>query len=199
MGNETISFIGGINGSGKTTLLTEASHKLPDCEVVKGSALFMEWLGIEPDNYAKLISMPNDYKDKEMVKMVNWIVNGRTRIKPNILFDAHFLNFNHGVLTEVTGAWISQMNIYFVITAPCDEILTRIENDEKKSGRKRPMFNKAMDRNAKIDTLQLYQKMTVDRAHKLGALYDKKVYEILNKNGDLTSAANTFINNLTRG
>ena len=159
----------------------------------------MEWLGIEPDNYAMLISMSNDHKDKEMEKMVNWIINERSRTKPHILLDAHFLNFNYGIPTDVTGAWISQMNIYFVITAPSDEILTRIENDEKISGRERPMFNEIVDRAAKIDKLRSYQKMTVDRAHELGAMYGKNVYEILNKNGDLASAANTFIDNLTRG
>ena len=59
-------FLGGINSSGKTSLLNALKVACSSISVCHGSAVFMEWLGIEQGDYRSLIELPEEYKNKEL-------------------------------------------------------------------------------------------------------------------------------------
>lgn len=194
MNKEKTYFIGGINGVGKTTLIKEIGNRYNDFEVVRGSQCFMQWLGIEPGDYVALRSLPDDFKDKEMDKMMKWLLTQNPERSKHLLFDAHFLNIKQDSIINATGDWIGMMDALLVVTANNDEILTRIKSDEMSNGRTRPIFRPNADVGQKLELLKSYQEKTLEAAKSLSLKYCLPLIEIRNQNGKIEEAVNNFIN-----
>lgn len=193
MNKEKTYFIGGINGVGKTTLLKEIGERESGFEVVSGSQCLMQWLGIKLGDYASLRSLPDDFKDREMDKMMQWLLAQRPGSKKHLLFDAHFLNIKEDSIVGATGDWIGLMDALFVVTAGSDEILHRIEVDQLNSGRTRPIFKGNTDAAQKLILIDSYQEKTLEVTRVLAQKYCLPFAEIKNDDGKIEEAINQFI------
>lgn len=190
-----VYFVGGINAVGKTTLMNEIEATLSDFEVVRGSKLFMEWLGLRPGDYDSLRKLTDDYKDVELDKMMRWLVEQKPKNGKHIIIDAHYLNIKPDSVVDATGDWISLMDALFVVTAPNDEILKRIEEDEKQTGRSRPIFPESSTIKERLDKIGYFQDKTLLLAKSLSEKFNIPVVEIHNRNGKLANAIDEFITN----
>jgi adenylate kinase len=193
-GSETkVYFVGGINAGGKTTLMNEIEANLPDFEIVRGSKLFMEWLGVNPGDYESLRKLPDDYKDIELDKMMRWLVEQKPKNGKHIIIDAHYLNIKPDDIVDVTGNWISLMDALFVVTAPSDEILKRMEQDEKQTGRSRSIFPESSTKDESLELIGSFQEKILLLAKSLSEKYHIPLVEIHNKNGKLANTINEFV------
>ena len=194
MNKKKTYFVGGINGVGKTTLLKEIGEKHSEFEVIRGSQCLMQWLGIKPGDYASLRSLPDDFKDREMDKMMQWISAQRPSSEKHLLFDAHFLNIKEDSIVGATGDWIGLMDALLVVTASSDEVLHRIELDQLSSGRTRPIFKDGVDMAQKLSLIDSYQEKTLQTARILAQRYCLPLVEIKNSDGKIDEAISQFIN-----
>lgn len=190
-----VYFAGGINAVGKTTLMNEIEVTLPDFEIVRGSKFFMEWLGLRPGDYDSLRKLPDDYKDVELDKMMRWLVEQKSKNGKHIIIDAHYLNIKPGSVADATGDWISLMDALFVVTAPNDEILKRIEEDERLQGRSRPLFLESSTNAERLSIIGSFQEKTLLLAKSLSEKYHIPLVEIHNRNGKLANAIDEFVTN----
>src|SRR5665213_1727358 len=96
-GTHLTYFIGGVNGVGKSTLLKRIQEKRPnDFEVISGSKLLMESLGIAGD-YDALRALSNEQKAQAWAECVNQLLEApRTA---NLLVDSHYVNLVNDELT----------------------------------------------------------------------------------------------------
>ena len=188
-----IYFVGGINGVGKTTLLGAIVKKQKEFQAIKGSQYFMQWLGIKPGDYASLRSLPDNYKNKEMDKMVHWLIAQKSITNKHLLFDAHYLNIKEDtIMVTATGNWIALMDALVVVTANNDEILHRIEIDQLSHKRIRPIFKNCQNMTQKLKLIDSYQAKTLHTAKILAKKYCLPLVEIKNNDKQINMAINQF-------
>ncbi len=133
-----LCFIGGINGVGKSTLISEI-EKIKKCRIIHGSALLMERMGLNKDDYDSLRKLPDKLKDEEWDKAMNYVIE-TSEIGQCTLIDSHYLHIKLGIITNVLGDWISSMDGLFLISASSSEIYRRINIDANRKGKKRNIF-----------------------------------------------------------
>lgn len=188
-----IYFVGGINAAGKTTIVNEIKKVRPEFKIIQGSKSFMEWLGVGFGDYTTLRALPDDYKNAEFGKMIRWFIGQQTKKDEHLIIDAHYLTLKPHEVVDATGDWVSLIDALFVITAPCKEILDRMETDQKKTGRFRPIFHDGTTQKQKISSIRSLQERTVWFAETLSEKFRIPMFEIQNKNKKVAIAVEKFL------
>lgn len=182
-------FIGGVNGSGKTTLLKEITEKHSQFQIIKGSSVFMTWLGIEQGDYESLRALPDNYKRQEFDKMMEELLSNPTTDEKTLLIDAHYFHYKRGEMLDTTGGWISMIDALFVVTGDTDVVFNRILQDEKK----RDLFPTGSDIDSQRSLLTKYLDGTIALAKKLSDRHNVPLFILDNKQGDMNSTINSFL------
>ncbi len=136
----SLTFIGGINGVGKTSVAELICNLEPTCEVVKGSDVMMERLGIKGD-YDAFRSMNENIKNTEFIKLLSELKN-----KPSkTIVTGHFVKILDGTLSPSLGPWYDICdNIVLLISNP-KMVLKRIQSDDMLNKRtNRRLFSEYM-------------------------------------------------------
>ncbi len=186
---DTVYFIGGVNGVGKSTFLTELSTRNPEFEVIKGSAIFMEWLGIKPGDYDSLRTLSDDYKRKEFDSMMSDLLSKSNKKGNILLIDAHYFHYKRGEMLDTTGEWIREINALFVITADTESVFERISSDSKE----RDLFPIAATPHFKRKMLENYLLRTILKAQELSERYGVPYFILENRKGDLEATLHNFL------
>lgn len=119
-------YIGGVNGAGKTTLLDAIKNRFPEIEILKGSKVFMEFLGI-PGDYAALRALPMSEAGPKFEDMISKILSE----KDNFVFEAHYLNIVNGKIKRVSDEWIQKFDAIILLDISAETALRRIENESR--------------------------------------------------------------------
>ncbi|OGM21572.1 hypothetical protein A2714_05050 [Candidatus Woesebacteria bacterium RIFCSPHIGHO2_01_FULL_38_9] len=186
-----VCFVGGINGAGKSTFLTEVEKRDPDIEIFHASPRLMELLGLVKDDYDGLRALPDSVKDVAFDSMMRQAVADHG-VK-TLLIDAHYLNLRRGKVTDVTGSWLEIMNALFLITAEPNNVLTRINNDQLRTGRDRALFPEASTIEQQSDILTGYIQATMDKVKAVSAEYSIPLFVINNEEGLIVQTVQTFL------
>ena len=190
-----VYFVGGISGTGKSTLL-EALLKTGDkSKIISGSKYFMQWLGLKVDNYELLQSLPYDFKNKELDKMIRYLISDQNFKNKSVVINAHYLRIINGEITNVIGDWVSLFNGLFIITSDPEIILERLNYDETSIGRNRNIFQSGISKEEKIKFLRQCQTMTIKFVQELSMKFNIPYFII--KNNSLKEALKEIKNNLS--
>lgn len=157
-------FLGGVNGSGKTTLLNKIKEARPEIEVIKGSQLLMDFLGISGD-YEALRALPHDYGMERLEELMNSL----TAEKTSFILDSHYLNLVRGQIKSVTGPFIKNFNALFLLRARPEIIMERISADGHL--RDRALFPDNINDEEKICMLSSYMKQYEEELRKVSHEY----------------------------
>lgn len=189
-----IYFIGGVNGVGKTTFLEELASRYPDIEVVHGSGALMKWLGIQPGDYDGLRNFPDDLKNIETGKMIQHILRERKGKGKILIIDAHYFHYKRGELVDTTGEWMTLLDTLWMITAPAEVILARVEKNEAEGGKLRDLF--PLDINSKEGKLMILNNFlakTLEKAQEISKRYNIPCFVINNGNEGIGSVIEEFL------
>lgn len=188
-----VYFVGGVNGVGKSSFLQELSVRHPEFEIFRGSTKFMECLGIEPGDYETMRKLPDDYKNKELDKMMRWVLENGVLSEKTLIIDAHYYNYKRGEMINATGDWISLLDALFVVSASPATILRRVELDEIRSGHKRDLLPFEAEESQKIELLDKFLRMTIDKARELSEKYGIPYFVINNDAEGVDLAVDEFL------
>lgn len=183
-------YLGGVSGVGKSTFLQKLGESYPEIRIVKGSEAFMEWIGIEQGDYAKLRSLSDEYKDREFAKLIASIAKKERLSGGHIVLDAHYLNLRHGKIVDVIGDWLKEVDVLLLLTADTKTVLQRVEANRE---RERALFPKSSPAVEKFQILERYIRQTSKRAKEAAAVYDKPLFVIWNEEGELNVAVEGFL------
>lgn len=144
-------YIGGVNGAGKTTLLDAIKVRFPEIEILKGSKVFMEYLGI-PGDYGALRALPMSEAGPKFEEMISKILLE----KENFIFDAHYLNIVNGKIKRVSEDWIQKFDAIILLDISAETALKRIANEN----RDRALFPEGMSKEEEIKMYSEYIEAT---------------------------------------
>lgn len=181
-------FVGGINGTGKTTVLAEVKKLNSNLEVIKGSAAFMQWLGLPPGDYDSLRGLSANHKDQEFAKLILATADRVKEQKATTLVDAHYINIIEGSIADCTGDWMGKFDALFVITANYQAVFDRICQDEELSKRNRSLFPKGADTNFKKKLITQYLEATDILARKLSKKHRVPYFRLENNQQAIDTA-----------
>ncbi|MCK6462525.1 MAG: AAA family ATPase [Candidatus Pacebacteria bacterium] len=187
-------FIGGVSGVGKSTFL-EKLEELYDCfEIIHGSKYFMRWLGLKEGDYHSLQSMDDNIKNKELNKMMRFILAAKQKNK-TLLVDAHYLRIKEGKISDATDDWAGLFDGLFVLEDEPEKILARIKSDSMNLKRNRKIFPvpENSDDDKKIKLLRKYHNRTVEKVKKLSNKFNIPYFIIKNKDGKVEEVAREFV------
>ncbi|MEX0918403.1 MAG: AAA family ATPase [Candidatus Paceibacterota bacterium] len=184
-----VYFVGGVNGVGKSTLLTEISIRYPEFRIIKGSSLFMEWLGVTPGDYNSLRSLPDYYKISEFNKMMDNLLSKQVLDERVMLVDAHYFHYKRGEMIDTTGDWMSSLNALFVITGEVEEIFKRVLEDTKD----RDLFPRGTSRYEQKELLRIYLEGTNQKAQEISNRYRIPLFTINNIQGNINKVVDYFL------
>ena len=179
-------YVGGINGSGKTTISKEIAERL-GIEYISTSRLMMEKIG-RPSDYEYLRSVPGDEQMEIREEMFNELASQKDR---NLIADSHYLNLIRGNVNVITRDAIKKFDILVLISAPTEQVWTRIHKDETK--RDRALFPENLSQEESFKMLKSYQEETRQEFLKLAKIHDKKSIEIINPDGGLESSIEELV------
>lgn len=188
-------FIGGISGSGKSAVLKNLEKLNQRFQIIHGSEYFMKWLGLKTKDYNKLQSLPHDFKNKELNKMMQYLINNYSLEDKSILISAHYLRIIKGEISDAVGDWISLFDGLFFIDAEPKIILERLENNFLLTGRYRNIFPQNISKRRKLDLLYTYQAKTLEKVKKLSKKFNIPFFVIKN-NLSLKEASDQLVNYL---
>lgn len=154
-------FLGGVNGAGKTTLLANINKYYPEFKTLKGSHVFMEYLGIDQGDYESLRKFPHDLGMKKLEKFMLQLTTNFT----DLVLDSHFMNLVRGESKVVVSDWIENFDAVLLIDVPSNVALQRSENE----ARDRALFPEGMSR---VEQEKMYDEYILDY---------KKVFEDLSQ------------------
>ncbi len=140
-------FLGGVNGAGKTTLLQKIKEAKPEYEVVKGSKVFMEYLGI-PGDYDALRAMPEPEALQKLEEMLGELLAKHK----DLIFDAHYINLVKGKVKSVTSSYLSKFDALLLLKVSPETVLSRISDDT----RDRALFPEGLKEYEQLDMLKDY-------------------------------------------
>ncbi len=182
-------FIGGVNGVGKSTFLTEISARHPEFCVVKGSSVFMEWLGITPGDYDSLRALPDEHKRTEFDRMMNNLLTKPTEDGKVMLIDAHYFHYKRGEMVDTTGDWVSMLEALFVITGEVEEVFKRVSEDTKD----RDLFPHGTTTDEQRGLLRGYLDVTIQKAQEISKEHGVPFFVINNIQGNMEETINSFL------
>lgn len=181
-------FMAGVNGVGKTLLAHAISaHEALDIQILKGSELFMSYLGIKPRHYEELRALPHDEAMKALSQMMRGILD--TYVEQAFIFDSHFRNLVRGKTKDVVGPWIQEFDILVLVTAPPEVVFKRIMADE----RDRALFSEGLTPEQQYE---MYQEYTHDYENRFAEIAKRRTHDsVIYVHNDTTveSAADEFL------
>lgn len=187
-----IYFWGGVNGVGKSSILKELVKKHPEFKVFRGSLELMKWLSIRRGDYDTLISLPNNYKNAESIKMMNRLIHRGVSKNKTLIIDAHYLNYEQGRVIDLPDEWMASIDAMFVISASPATILKRITADQINNDRHRNLLPINTTREQKIKIINQFLSVTVNKAIKISKKY-KIPYFIIDNNIGQSHAVENFL------
>jgi len=178
-----VYFVGGISGVGKSSVLKTLQKSNQQFQIIQGSKYFMKWLGLKTSDYNTLQSLPNRFKNKELKKMMQFLIYNSLNSSKSVLINAHFLRIHNGEITNAVGNWISLFDGLFFINADPKKILERINYDFLTTGRDRKLFYSGMDEKAKLNFLKYCIKKNLQKIQELSNKFKIPYFIINNKDG----------------
>ena len=122
-------FIGGVNGVGKSSIIYSICKVLSHAQKVADSSDFMEYLGLEINNYDTLRLMDSGLKNYKYEKFVREIISKNRNSNNILLFDGHYLNFIHDIKIDVTGNWMIYLDELILIDTTTNILYNNILKD----------------------------------------------------------------------
>ena len=145
----------GVNGVGKSTILHNVYEIHPEWDIVRGSAVLMDWLGI-PGDYKALRALSQDHTLAEWGKLVeSYFADPAKHLR---LIDTHLLNILHGRLTDRRGDWYGKLDGIVLVTTDPETIYQRVEADH--GIRDRALFPEGLSDKEKREVLYRYVEKT---------------------------------------
>lgn len=162
--------LGGLNSTGKTDLLNAAVTLNNNVKVCDGSTEFMSWLGLNQGDYELLEQLPSCYKDRELEKMLNNLVDrvdNSSECKVWI-FAGHFGRIKGDEVKPAIGDWISLFGLIILLTASPEVLVKRILMDDVSGKRNRlamiNLINSSVDKCGVIKRLLIQTERIVEQA-----------------------------------
>lgn len=186
-------FIGGINGTGKSRVLSEFGKSNPEFQIINGSEYFMKWLGLKVGDYDSLRSLPDEFKNKELDKMMRFLVQNPPNQSKSLLIGAHFIKIYNGKVTNAVGDWITLFDGLFLIKTNPKEILQRINYDFLTNRRNRKLFPPRTSEKKKIRLLEYYIRKSQKLMEELSRRFKIPYFIIENKNNMIYKTVNTLL------
>ncbi|MEK7163042.1 MAG: AAA family ATPase [Patescibacteria group bacterium] len=168
-------FLGGINSSGKTSLLDALVFNNCGVDVCYGSKEFINWLGLKQGDYESLEQLQDDYKNQELSKMVQFLIN---QINNNInhdkwIFSGHLGRIKETNIVSAIGNWISNFNLIVLLTAEPEILINRIKHDFAFGIRKRDKLMELIDLSKDpIEIFSEFVKQTEKIAEQIASIYE---------------------------
>lgn len=182
-------FVGGLSGTGKTALLKVMHELYPNFfDVISGSSYFMSWLGLAEGDYASLQTLPIDYKNHELGKMMRSVIHN-SRKSGIVLFDGHYLRIHDGLVTTAVGDWIAHVDGIIHINAPISDMIERLGRE---SERPRAIFPRMASDEEKCELLQKWSRLSQEEASKFSNYYGLPLITLMNHRGELEQTAEKF-------
>jgi adenylate kinase len=166
-------FVGGINGVGKTSVVKAAAREL-GYEYIHGTSLLMNYLGFDSD-YEQLRALKQEERDIALGKCMEELLAS----KDKVIADSHYMGLVRGKVDQVTDAWISGFDAFVLISAPFEDVWSRIEADSKH--RDRALFPQGNSTEENKRMLYNYMTRTRDEFLALSLKYHKPHIEISNR------------------
>lgn len=191
-GKNKTYFVGGINGVGKSAILDKLLEIDNRFTVLSGSKYFMQWLGLKEGDYKTLQLLPHNFKNKELNKMMQYLIHNPLAKNKSLLISAHYLRIIEGEISDAIDDWISLFDGLFLIIAEPKMILKRLENDFLVNGRNRNIFPQNISNENKLHLLNKYQAITLKKIKELSKKFNIPFFVI--QNNLLEKALSKFIN-----
>jgi hypothetical protein len=140
---------------------------------------------LQPNDYEKLRALTKEERDAALGVYVESLLS----IGDSFLLDGHYLGLVRGEVNRITGSWIIGFDRLILVSASTDDVWNRINNDE----RDRSLFPKNLSETEIKEMLKMYQYDTGNEFRRLGELYDKKGFEVLNSENNLDEAVKNLV------
>jgi adenylate kinase len=178
-------FVGGINGVGKTSVVKAAAEEL-GYQYVHGTSLLMKYLGFDSD-YEKLRALKQGERDIALGECMEELLAS----KDNVIADSHYMGLVRGKVDQVTDAWISGFDAFVLISAPFEDVWSRIETDSKH--RDRALFPPGNSTEENKLMLYNYMTRTQEEFLSLAMKYGKPHVEISNRKDEQKRALGDLV------
>ncbi|HJP96537.1 MAG TPA: ATP-binding protein [Candidatus Saccharimonadales bacterium] len=177
-------FLGGINGVGKTTVLRQLGLRLPHIKIILGSKSYMHFLGLVPNDYEGLRSLPEKEHQVKLRKFIKKHIRGASK-QQTFIFDGHFVVFDQGSapITKVAD-WIKDFDLMILLEASPSDIYNRVFYDQKNNIRQRSYM--IDDKELAIDVIQKRLNYTRNVANRSSEWFNVPLLVVSNDEIDLT-------------
>ena len=173
-------FVGGIGGSGKTSLITATARLVDGCEVIHGSKLLFEALGLSQGDYMALRGIAAEVKEQVFGRELQNRLARQLAPGNHLLIDAHYLNFWGQESRRVVGPWIAAMDILVVLEVDAGVIARRLEGDCGRSDRLVQDEGVGVSNQVSLEVIQKRLTETRVEAGRLALKYGKPLIAIDN-------------------
>lgn len=186
---QKLYYLGGVNGVGKTTFEHHLMTSHPErFEVVHGAGKLMQYLGLQPGDYAGLRATARNVKAEAFANLVADLTkdtDGRSKI-----LSTHFAILTQGQIEwNRKEPWLSNnVDALVLLRAPLGELFARITAD----ARDRKLFGSNASKNEQKAQLRMFVWRELQRARSLARQHNLPLL-VFDNAGSIDELVATFV------
>ncbi|MCA9373115.1 hypothetical protein KC921_03405 [Candidatus Woesebacteria bacterium] len=191
--DKKIYYLGGVNAVGKSAFERELALAHPDrFQVVHGAGKLMEYLGLQPGDYAGLRGIARGRKAEAFSDLVFDLANNRD--ERSTILSTHFAIMNQGNIEWNTKEpWLSNVDALVLFRASMEVLFSRIAADD----RDRNLFTPGLSENEQKAQLRMFAWREVQRARSLARQHNLPLL-VFDNTGPIERLVDNFIREHSR-